>query len=321
MNVFFQIFGIEVGVYLIPILAGMVVAVVAAITLYFYYFKPKTQQALPNERQIGYVGIFLLKGFGFHSGYMCTAQKTLQRWFATIIEKEPNTNLKMKYSKIAGFINDTYHAVAHKVNRTTYIYLFNQDPLDQRFMDIDPSQNDAYVIHGVQDIVPAGEVGGVKFLGISLDTTTTPLDENRLNEFKVVMEIASNLKDAAVNTYKIAQLKTELEDTKSALGKELGDKAKLSSELYRAKSALAKETLTPPPTVVLPGALGQKLKAWFTWPQFLIAAVAYLTSGQIMVFAGLGSLEPPLTTVVSAFITIIGFFVLPLGKKIFGRWL
>jgi len=321
MNVLFQIFGFEVGIYLIPVLAGIVVAVVAAVTFYFYYFRPKTQQPLPNERQIGWVGIFLLKGFGYHAGYMSTAQKSLQRWLATIIEKEPKTELKLKYSKFAVFINDKYHAFAHKVDRTTYIYLFNQDPLDQRFMDIDPTQNDAYVIHGVQDVVPAGEVGGAKFLGISLDTSTTPLDEKRLDEFKTIMEMASNLKDAAINTYKIAQLKTELEDTRSALDKELNEKAKMSSTLYRCKSALSKETLTPPPTVALPGALGQKLKAWFTWPQFLIAAIAYLMSGQIMVFAGLGNLQPPLTTVVSAFITLIGFFILPFGKKIFGRWL
>lgn len=321
MKLFFEIFGLEVGIYLIPVIAGAVVSIVAAITFYFYYFRPKTQQPLPNERQIGWVGIFLLKGFGFHAGYMSTAQKSLQRWLATIIEKEPSTELKLKYSTLASFMNDRYHAVAHKVDRSTYIYLFNQDPMDQRFMDIDPTQNDAYVIHGVQDVVPAGEVGGVKFLGISLDTTTTALDEKRLLEFKVVMEVASNLKDAATNTYKIQQLKQENDDLRGALDKELGEKAKISSELYRAKSALAKETLTPPPTVALPGALGHKLKSWFTWPQFLIAGVAYLMSGQIMVFAGLGYLNPPYTTVLSAFITLVGFFILPVGKKLFGRWL
>lgn len=321
MNPLFQIFGFEVGIYLIPVLAGIIVAAIAAITFYFYYFRPKTQQPLPNERQIGWVGIFLLKGYGFQAGYMSTAQKSLQRWLATILEKEPTAELKMKYSKLATFLNEHYHAVAHKVNRTTYIYLFNQDPLDQRFMDIDPTQNDAYVIHGVQDVVPAGEVGGVKFLGVSLDMTTTALDEKRLEEFKVIMEIASNLKDAATNTYKIQQLKQENDDLGGALNKELGEKAKIASELYRCKSALAKETLTPPPTVALPGALGQKLKSWFSWPQFLIAGIAYLMSGQIMVFAGLGYLEPPFTTVVSAFITLIGFFIMPIAKKLFGRWL
>lgn len=315
-----DIFGFPVDpMVLIPFLTVAATLVFFAILFYTLYYKPKIQKPLPNERFLGFITLWIPKGFGLKAGYATTARRTLEKMFTDIMENEADEEAEEKLAA-AKQIFDSFHPIAHRASGENYIYLFDMNPQDQKYMDVDPTRNDAYIIHGVQDAISVGEWKGFKFLGLALNPGHTKLSPEEHTRFQLGVEAVKYLRDAAKNTLKIATLKDELEDTRSALEKTLKEKAEIRSKLDRALSALSQKTLTQPEEVKVKGAWRAKVKEWFNWPQFLTAAVAYLIAPHLLTWFNI-TLQPPGITYFVAFITIVGFFIIPVGKKMFGRWL
>jgi len=134
------------------------------------------------------------------------------------------------------------------------------------------------------------------------------------------MEIALYARDTAKNIEKIHDLKEERDYYREDRDRERSAKAKERSLKDRALSALGIHPLTVPSEVKVPGVWRSKVKEWFNWPQVLTAAIAYMLAPYIQSWLNL-TLTPPTTTYFAALVTVIGFFIIPIGKKLFGRWL
>jgi len=304
--------------FLFPVIAGGAAALTIGLVIYFLYLKPKVEQPLPNERQIGFVSMWLPRGLGLMTGYMSTAQRTFEAKFNECLEKESDGDGKKKLEALKSFLVQT-NLFAQKVGRETFVYAFDKNPLDQKFMDVDPKQNDSYIIHGVQDALSVGDFGGLKFIGVKLDPTSTCFSEKDEQALTTFLEASKYVRQAAANFNKIADLKRDRDDARETLEKELKEKGELRSKLDRASSALSIKPLTVE-NVAVKGALQEKLKQWFTWPQLLTAAVGYLASPYIIKATAM-TIEPPVTTYFAAFCAFVGFFIIPVGKRLFGRWL
>lgn len=313
-----DLFGIDL-VYLIPIIAGITLAGIMALVFYFVILKPRITQPLPNERPLGYWSIWLPKGFGLKAGNATTARHTLEREFTRLIENEPDTNIKTQLEE-AQKIFSLFQPIAHKVGRETFIYLFDLNPQDQQFMDVDPNQNDSYIIHGVQDAISVGEYGGLQFLGLKLNPETKSFSEDDKKLMRTGLEIVKYITDAAKNVEKIYELKDELKFTKESSKKGLEERAEMRSKLDRAMSALSQKPLTQSEEVKLKGTFVEKMKEWFRPIQLITALAAFLLAPYILTWTNV-RVEYPITSYFAALVTILGFFSIPIGKKIFGRWL
>jgi hypothetical protein len=187
-------------------------------------------------------------------------------------------------------------------------------------LDINPNENDSYVLHGVQDVVSVGEYGGIEYLALKLDPTTKSFSKEEKELVTVGLGVVEYLRDAAKNVEKIHELKDELKFQGESLTKVLGEKAEMRSKLDAALSALSQKPLTQEEEPKLKGTLVERLKPWFKWYQILTALGGYAVAPWILQYANI-QVEYPITTYFAAFFAVLGFFIIPIGRKIFGRWL
>lgn len=313
-----DLFGIDITL-LIPLVAGVSLAGIMALVFYFVILKPRITQPLPNERPLGYWSIWLPKGFGLKAGNATTARHTLEREFTRLIENEPDQTMKSQLEE-AQKIFELFQPIAHKVGRETFIYLFDANPQDQRFMDVDPNQNDSYLIHGVQDAVSVGEYGGLQFLGLKINPETKAFSEDDKKLMRTGLEIIKYITNAAKNVEQIYELKDELKFTKETLKTTYEKIAEMRSKLDRAMSALNQKPLTQSEEVKLKGTFVEKMKEWFRPIQLATAFASFLLAPWILTWTNI-QVEYPISAYFTALVTILGFFSIPIGKKIFGRWL
>jgi len=315
-------FGIDIFT-LIASIAILGIAITITVLLYVLVYKPKVQQPLPNERPLGYWTIWL-KEHGIKTGFACTAQRTFEGLLTQIFENETDETIKTNLQDAKKILHK-FHPIAHRAEGKTHVYLFTDNPLDQRFMDEDPDRNDSYILgHGIEDVLSAGEYAGMKFLAVKLSSESHRLVTEEAEELGTLLDVCKYLRDAAKNTGKIAALKEELTDQKE-------EKEKLQKALRETESKLddAAYALTQKPLTVeqlaIPGGLKEKIKQWFTWQQFIVALIGYFViSPTVLSWLSTAygySITPPTTTYVTTLITIVSFFTIPMFKKLFGRWL
>jgi len=192
-------------------------------------------------------------------------------------------------------------------------------------MSIDKTRGrEARLIHHVQDAWTVGEHNGFEFVKVKLDSTTHPFSKEEMDKADAQMITVKFLERAAKNTFKITELKEQLNYTETALETEREAKANMRSVLDRAASALGQKPLTQPEEVKLKGVWREKIKTWFTLPQFGTAIIGFLVAPQILTvissYTGV-MYEYPTSSIILAAITAFGFFSIPIFKKMFGRWL
>lgn len=308
-----------------PWLIGLAAILVAVVLVYLLWYKARVQMPLQNERSLGWLQIYLPKGFGLHAGYATTAKPTLQKQTTQLVENETDGTVKEQLKKTHKIL-DYFHPIAHKVGRQNFIYLFDANPQDQRFMDVDPDHNDSYIIHGAQDVVSAGEWNGFQFLAVKLDPETRSFNRAEDRVVEAGLGIVKYLKHAAKNVEKIHDLKEEVNYLKTDRDKARQEVAKVRSDLDRALSALSNKPLSVSDDVKVTGAWRSKAKEWFwssPW-QIATALAGYFSAPYIQSFLETWQkirLTPPTTTYFAAAVTVIGFFIIPVGKKLLGRWL
>lgn len=313
-----QFVGINI-LNLITYAGPLAIIIVAVVILYLWYYKPKIAPPLPNERALGVWTLWLPKGFGLHSGYATTARRTLEKWFTQLIENVMDTVQREKLEETRQLFAKFY-PIAHKVGRQVFIYLFTHNPEDQNYIDIDPNQNDSYIVHGVQDVMLGGESSKFQFLGVKLNPTAQSFTKDERKLMKLGLGTVKVLEDAAKNTEKIRNLKEERDYYEEQYHGQTQKTAGQRSRADRAESALGQKSLTVSEDVKVAGAWRAKAKEWLNWPQVLTAIIAYMLAPYIQGWLNL-TLTPPTTTYFAAFVTVVGFFVIPIGKKMFGRWL
>lgn len=300
-----------------PFLVGISFTVFFIVVLYVFWYRPRTQMPLSNEQPWGRLSIYLPKGIGLHEGYSCGARATIQRQFTQLIKSETDGAIKKKLEATRTTF-DGFHPVAHKVGRQTFIYLFDLNPRDQKFMDVNPNENDSYIIHDVKDVESVGDWNGKKFLGVKLNPETKKFSPEEKKWVNNSLEVVKYLRDAAKNVEKIHGLKEERDYYRDDRDKERIEKAKIRSERDRGVSALGQKPLTVPAEAKIPGGWKIKVKEWFSPVQLLTGALAYFSAPHLQIWLKL-QLEPPFTTYFAALITVVGFFIIPIGKKLFGR--
>jgi hypothetical protein len=305
-------------VLLIPILVGIALTSIILLVLYFIYLRPRIKSPLPNERGLGW-WILRVPTIGWLDGYVCTAKTTVDRALRQIVESESDKTVLDQAEDVKKIL-ETCYPLAQRVGRKVYLLLFDQNPQDQRFMDADPDKEDTYRIHGIQDMCSLGEWKGRHVVALKLNPETRTFTDDERKWVKSVGAFVKYLEDAAKNKLKLRELEDERNYFKESNEKKGKRIAEMRSDLDRGKSALGQKPLTVPESVKVPGAWREKMKEWFSWPQLLVAAIAYLLSPYILTWTG-WNLTPPSTTYFAAFVTVVGFFLLPLAKKVFGRWL
>jgi hypothetical protein len=305
--------------FLIAISVGLTLAGIAALVLYFVIIKPRIEQPLPDETPLGHVTMWIPKGFGLKEGNCTTARRTLEREFTRLVENQTDKDVKAKLES-AQKIFDFFHPIAQKVGRETFIYFFDKNPQDQQFWDSDPSQVGASIIHGVQDAMSVGKYAGFQILGLHLDPETKSFSEDEKKLMSVALDIVKYVRDAAKNTEQNFQLKEHVKFLEDSLDQSYRDMAQVRSKFDRSNSALSQKSLTQPEEVHLKGTFTEKVKQWFKPIQLLTALAGYLLAPYILIWTGL-RLEYPVAVYFAAFTTVVGFFSIPIAKKIFGRWL
>jgi len=300
-----------------PWLVGIAAATIIALVGYFLYLRPRSQEALPNERQLGYVTVWL-REHGVVAGWASTAANTLEGQLTEILENETDEGVREQLAQAKIFLR-SFNPMAHKIGRDMHILLFDENYLDQRYMDVAKDRPNSFLIQGVQDVCSAGEWGGFKFFGVKLSKEVKPFSDEERKRFEAVLEVSMYVRDAAKNTGKIAHLKDELKDARIELERLWKDKAELRSKHDRSLHALSQKLLTQTETE-LKGAWRDKIKEWFTWPQLVTGLAGYLLAPYIIQFGG-WQIVPPVTTYFAAGMAALGFFFIPIGKRLFGRWL
>jgi hypothetical protein len=300
-----------------PWIVGIAFSTIGALVGYFLYLRPRSQEALPNERQLGYVTLWL-REHGVVSGWASTAANTLEGLLTQVLENETGGDLKLKLAEAKEFLR-TFNPMALKVDRDIWVLLFDENYLDQRYMDAAKDRPNSFLIQGVQDVCSAGEWGGLKFFGVKLSKEVKVFTDGDRKRFSAVLDVCMYLRDAAKNTSKIAFLKEENKDQRTHIDIILKTLAEMRSKLDRASHALSQKPLTQIETEIK-GAWKDKIKEWFTWPQLVTGLAGYLLAPYIIQFAG-WQVVPPVTTYFAAGMTALGFFIIPLGKRLFGRWL
>lgn len=298
--------------------AGIAFAAVLFAVFYFLYFKPREQEPLPNERSLGHLTIWL-KEHGVQSGSACTAKRTFMELLSSVFEHETDEDKRKLISETKKLL-DKFSLVAHRVDRKVQVYLFNKNPEDQEYLAVDTRYRDGRILNGVQDVHGAGEWDGMEFYAVRLGSEPTLFSDEERKIVEVVSEGVKYLREAAKNTQKIAGMREENKDLKGSLDKTLKEKAEYRSKLDRALSALSQKLLSTEGVEVKTGLI-PKLKQWFTLPQCLTALIGYFIVVPVLIQVANLDLQPPATTYFAAVVTVICFFIIPLGKRVFSRWL
>jgi hypothetical protein len=305
-----------------PYVVGGAAALIFVLVLYVYYFKPKIELPLPNERYEGVITIYLPR-LGLMVGPMTTARQTLSRWWNDLITNEEDKDQRQNYEDVRKGMMQR-HPFAHKTDAGRKLYLFDENPLSQEFMSVDASgKHQSRLIHHVQDAWSVGEYNGFECVWVKLDASSQPFTANEMLLADQEARCLSFLEEAAKNTRKISALQKLVGYLEKQLGLEQEAKAKMRSERDRAKSALGQKSLSEG-EVQLKGAFRQQLKEWFSLPQIATEVAGFLAAphiiGYISSYTGV-IYEYPVSALLVAAITGVGFFIIPIGKKLLGRWL
>jgi hypothetical protein len=303
--------------YLYPSLVGLVATIIGITLLYTLYYRPRIQKPLPNEKSLDYWTIWL-REHGVVTGYVTTAMQTLQARLTDIMQNETDTEQKKRVIEFQNFLKK-FSPIAQRCERKTNIYLCTQNPEDQRFRAIDPDRKDSYILNDVEDVLYAGEWDGWNIYAVKLGTETIGFSDEEKKLVSNLAEGVKYLRDAAKNVEKIKAFKESYDDQVSENQKLVKALREKESKLDDALYALSQKPLTVE-EVALKGGFREKIKEWFTWPQILTAVVGYLIAPYVLQFLQ-WDLQPPATTYFTAFITLIGFFFIPIARKLFGRWL
>lgn len=298
---------------------------VAVVVLYKFVLEPKITYPLPNEQDEGIWRIPLPQLGIVNEGRTTTARRYLQSHWALAIESAEENNKKALIAERDDQMN--YHWFAQKCGNQNYLYCFDENPLDPQFhMREDRGgrfggETPVRFIYGIRDSTARGEQDGFKLIGVKLSPEVFKFTEEERKWTDLRLEAAAFLRIASENLGKIKFLHERNKSLDSLLEEERGKHAETRSKLDRALSALEQKTLSVPEGIKVPGAFVQRLKEWFTWPQLLSAGGFYFIVSPLLMSAFFNTATPPTTTYITAGITIAGFFIIPVFRKIFGRWL
>jgi len=315
MSVLQTVFNVQT----IAIIAFLVIIVVFLVLFYAFFWKPRTAYPLPNERVVSdHLSLWAPRGVGVMAGPFQTARTTVERYWNTLIQSEPDKAVRKRFEKNRDFVLKK-QIYAMRNGGDNFILVFDQNPEDQKFLTVDPSGG-GMILHGVQDAKPLGVFGKFSYVGITLNPEVKTFGETEEAEMDAVMENIMYLRDAAVNTEKIAGLQEEVGDKRRTLKTMQNELATMRSKLDRAVSALGQKPLTQREEPKLKGTVTQRLKEWFSPWQLFSGLAGYFVAPYIVQYAG-WELLPPMTTYFTAFVTIVGFFAIPVLKRLLGRWL
>lgn len=306
-------------VEIFPWVAAFLGVVVVSLIVYVFWWRPRVREPLPNEMPLGSLTIYLPRGIGLKQGYACTAGHTLERYYHDVIEHETDSDQKTSLQKGWDLFKNLY-ALAHRVEGELFLYLFDKNPLDEKYMDVDPYTQNGRIITGVQDAVSGGKVQGATVIAVKLSTETQTFSDDQKKQIDGLIRVAEYLRDAAVNTFKISDLKRNLDHVTKDRDKIRNELAETNAVKDRAVSALGKKPLTQPEGAKVPGEFAAKLKEWFSGWQVAIAIVAYLVAPYIARAANL-PLDPNMNAYFNIAVAAFGFLMIPIGRKLFGRWL
>lgn len=305
-----------IGLY--PFIVGLVGVVIVLILFYMLYWKPRIELPLEGERLIGIVSMWLPRGFGVLQGPMTTARTTMQHYWADMIQNEHDANLQKIYRDNRDFMLK-FHMFAIRSEAEKKILLFDVNPEDQKFMDVD--KEGVFHLHGIQDARSVGKWGDFEYFGLKLNPETLNFSKIEVDAIQVALMNTKFLSDAARNTGKISSLQEVIDSKERELTLERKEKAEMRSKLDRALSALSQRPLTQREEPQLKGGLRERLSKWgFTWWQLATAGLAYFIAPQIIKWSNVSFEEPELTYLVLG-IALLGFFSIPIVRKVFGRWL
>jgi hypothetical protein len=303
----------------IAVFVGVIVAI-----FYKFRLEPMVQLPLANEEDLGIAKISMPKiGRPLVEGRLTTASNYVKTLFAKLITSSPATiqpNLtEMRDTLAKGYL------FAQRSGRDKIIYLSDENLMDPNF-HVREDKHGSTPIRFIQtqDCKSYGTVDGFEYIGIQVNSSPNKFTEIQDKIYDALLGALSFMRLASVNQGKIKQLDDRNKSLEGLLDKEHKEHAETRSKLDRAMSALEQKTLSTTGEAKVPGGFMAKVKDWFTWPQLLTAAVAYLLSP--LIIQSLAStqgwtIQPPATSYLTALVTIAGFFVIPFLKKALGRWL
>ena len=315
----------QIPITTMPFIIGIVLIVILVALVYIFRLRPTFEKPLPNERSRGHVKIHLHTLGRFYDGEMTDARDTVQSWFAKSITNEPDHERQKQLLTIRDRILK-FHLQAQKVDGGKVIYAFDKDPFDPQYCSPEGkpgmfNEEAPLYIGPVQDARSVGKWDGFEWVGVKLGEKTAAFTDEEGSALSAMMDLLKYERVAANSKETIKFLKEQAETEKAAKIHEMEEKAKMRSLLDRSLSFNAQKIFSvTPEQAKMGGALGAKLKQWFTWPQLICAGIGYLVSPQIIGQFQPG-MSPPNTTYVTALITVVAFFIIPVGKKVFGRWL
>lgn len=309
-------------------IAVAIFVAIAVVILYKFVLEPKVQYPLQNEQDEGIWRLPLPQLGRVNEGRVVTARRYLQGLWAATIEAAEDDKRPGLIAERDSEMN--YHWFAQKCGGKNILYCFDLNPLEPQFhMREDREgrfggETAVRFVYGVKDSVERKEHDGFTVIGVKLTPEEAKLTQDERKNYDLRHEGVSYLRLAAENLGKIKFLAERLKSLDDLLHDERKKHAETRSKLDRALSALEQKTLSTTGEAKVPGGFVQKVKEWFTWPQLITAAVAYFSSGPIIQWLSSSQglvIQPPITTYVTLMITIAGFFIIPVVKKVFGRWL
>ncbi len=302
-----------------PFLAALTGGIIFLVLFYMLYWKPRVELPLPNERFVGNVTMWLPKGFGLFSGPMTTARMTMEHYFSTTIRSEKDKKVRKVLANMRDFVMSFQLFAMKNSNGDKVILMFDANPEDQRFMDVDTEGGGLYV-HGVQDAYTKGTEGGFEFIGVKLNEKLAEMNEEEQERYDTGLEFIKYLPDAARNLERLLIVTEERDALKRQLWQEREDTAQVRSLCDRLASALDQKPLTVLEMPKVKTTISEIVKQWFSWKQLLVALAAYLLAPNILALLHVELKEPEHTYAILG-VTVIGFFLIPIGRKIFSRWL
>jgi hypothetical protein len=276
------------------------------------------QYPLPNEEDLG-IGMIALPG-KLNVGRMTTARRYWQEQFAKKIasaDQADQKDLIIERDEVLGSC-----LIAQRVGRDRKFYAFDGDILDPKFhvrMD-KGSKTPVRWIGPVQDCLNVMGTDG-EYIFAKLSTESHPFTDEEREHDSVLIRTMSYTALAAESRGKIKFLEDRNKTVEDQLSLERQKNAQLSSKSDMALSALDQHSLARPESNKMPGTFMPKVKEWFGTPwQLVTMVIAYFISPLIMTLFS-NNIAPTSTAYVTLAITVLGFFIIPFVKKVFGRWL
>jgi hypothetical protein len=302
----------------IPYVIGAIFLVIALVVLYEMQLKQVFQLPLMNEQDLGIGKIWLEKMGRFREGRITTAKNTIAGLFTTIL-----TNPESQPANAVGFRErmDKRYFLAMRDGREKLFLMFDANPMDERYCHREDrgSGTPVFSIGPVQDCGSQGVYDKFEWIWVKLDKESKPFPPDVLPHLQVELETLKFMRQSATN---ISKLKVSEERNKALEEKSDRDNrliAETTAKLDRALDMGKQQLLSQGPAGMKPpGTTIQSLKQWFSPWQFLIAVLAYLLAPWIIQTISPES-SPPATSYLAIVIAVIGFFLLPFAKKLFGR--